>query len=333
MTIAFITGATGFVGSSLARALVAQGVGVRALTRSSSDRSRLADLPIDWVEGDILQPESLNGRFQQCDWLIHAAGRLGEAGVPESAYQTLHVDGTRHVLTEAEKTYQAGLGCQRILHISSPGVLGPMAAPPAPAATEAWPTAPSNPYERSKAMAELVALTFAKSGLPVIIGRPEFVYGPGDTHVLGLYRAIQRGIFFYVGNGRSVCHPTYIDDAVDGLLAALRQGETGEIYHIAGPEPVTFEQLGQTIAAALAVRPPWLRLPRPLAWSGALGLELLGKIGRFTPPLSRTGVTFFSESRHFSWQKAQQAFGYEPAYNLSDGIIETINWCREKGYL
>ncbi|MFO7537843.1 MAG: NAD-dependent epimerase/dehydratase family protein [Chloroflexota bacterium] len=333
MKTTFITGATGFVGSSLARVLLAQGIGVRALARPDSDRTRLAGLPVDWVEGDILQPESLNGRFHQCDWLIHAAGRLGEAGVPEAAYQRLHVDGTRHVLSEAERTYRDGMGCRRILHVSSPGVLGPMPAPPEPAAAETRPPAPSNAYERSKATAELLARTFAQAGLPVIIGRPEFIYGPGDTHVLGLYRAIQRGIFFYVGHGRNVCHPTYIDDAVTGLLGALRQGRPGEIYHIAGPEPVSFKQLGQTIAAELGVAPPRLRLPQPLAWSGAVLLELLGKVGRFTPPLSRTGVAFFSESRHFNWQKAAQEFGYQPTYELAAGVAATVAWYREQGYL
>jgi nucleoside-diphosphate-sugar epimerase len=208
-----------------------------------------------------------------------------------------------------------------------------MPGPPAPPADENRPPAPSNAYERSKATAELVALTFANSGLPVVIGRPEFIYGPGDIHVLGLYRAIKRGLFFYVGNGRSVCHPTYIDDAVSGLLGALRHGRPGQIYHIAGPEPVTFEQLAQTIARALAVRPPWLRLPRPLAWLGAALLELLAKVAGFTPPLSRTGVAFFSESRHFDWQKAHQEFGYRPTYDLADGVAATVAWYRAQGLL
>jgi nucleoside-diphosphate-sugar epimerase len=333
MKTAFITGATGFVGSSLARTLLAEGVAVRALARPDSDRSRLAGLPIEWVEGDVLERVSLNGRFHQCDWLIHAAGRLGEAGVPESAYQRLHVDGTRHVLSEAERTCREGLGCRRILHVSSPGVLGPMPGPPAPAADESRQPAPSNAYERSKATAELLALTFAKTGLPVVIGRPEFIYGPGDTHVLGLYRAIQRGVFFYVGNGHNICHPTYIEDAVAGLLGALRYGRPGEIYHIAGPEPVTFDQLAQTIAGELGVSPPRLRLPRSLAWSGAALLEILGKVARFTPPLSRTGVAFFSESRHFNWQKARQEFGYHPVYDLAAGVAATVAWYREQGYL
>jgi UDP-glucose 4-epimerase len=144
---------------------------------------------------------------------------------------------------------------------------------------------------------------------------------------------VQRGLFFYVGNGRSVCHPTYIADAVDGLLRCLAQGRAGEIYHITGSHPVTFRELGETIAAAAGVRSPWLAVPKPLAWLGALALEgVAGLLGR-TPPLSRTGIAFFSENRRFSWQKAQRELGYMPQFDLAAGVAETVAWYRQQGLL
>jgi len=321
-----VTGATGFVGGALVRALVAEGAQVVVLSRPQSHRQSLTDLPLTWRDGDVTDPASLHGAFAGADWLIHAAGMLGQAGVPEEAYHHLHAQGTENVLAEAAATPSLA----RILYISSPGVLGPIAGPPA---DETAPLAPSNAYERSKAAAEQIVHRLASNGLPVIIGRPEFIYGPGDEHVLGLFRSIQKGLFFYVGRGRNTCHPTFIDDAVTGLLLCLKQGQPGNIYHIAGPRPVTFQELGTTIAEAVGVRPPWLRLPKPVAWSGAAALEWVGKVAGIKPPLTRTGVAFFSEDRRFSWQKAHQELGYTPKFDLCEGVRQTVAWYREKGWL
>ena len=323
-----ITGGTGFIGGYLARKLTALGARVTVLARAGSDRSRLAGVSVDWFEADLTDAGTLTNRLPQVDYIINAAGMLGEAGVPEAAYHTLHVDGTRNLLAAIDR----GRPPQGILHVSSPGVLGPMAADRPPAAEEE-PLAPSNPYERSKAAAEAVVAEFVAAGLPIVTVRPEFIYGPGDLHVLGLFRAVQRGIFFYIGRGQNECHPTYIDDVANGIVLALAKGRMGEIYHIVGPKPVSFVTYAETIASALDVRPPWLRLPEWVAWQGALLLEMVGRLVGFRPPLSRTGVTFFSESRRFSAQKAAAELGYEAAYSLADGVAETVRWYRKEGLL
>ncbi len=96
---------------------------------------------------------------------------------------------------------------------------------------------------------------------------------------------------------------------------------------------MTFEEYGRTIANALDVRPPWLRLPKFVAQVGAVKLEILGKLLGFTPPLSRTGVAFFSENRRFSWQKAKQELGYQPQFDLAEGVQRTIAWYKQQNLL
>jgi len=322
----FITGATGFLGGALARALVREGAEVHALVRPTADRSALDGVAVIWHEGDVTVPNNLSGVLAGAAWIIHAAGRLGQAGVPEEVYHRLHVDGTRNVMAAALAT-----GSQpRVLHVSSPGVLGPN--PGGPAAEDA-PYAPSNPYERSKAAGELVALEFASRGLPVVTCRPGLVYGPGDRHVLGLFQAVHRGRFFFIDGGRHLCHPTFVADAVAGMLLCLRCGRSGAIYHVTGPRPVTFRELGETIATALGVRPPWMSLPRWSAMLGAIGLEVLGRVSGRKPPLSRTGVAFFSEDRLYSWQRAHEELGYTPEYDLATGVARAIAWYRQQGWL
>lgn len=321
-----VTGATGFVGSSIVKALVNIGVEVYALARPSSSPERLADIPLTWVIADITQPSTLHELFDDVDYVIHAAGMLGQAGISEQEYMEIHVEGTRHVLNEVAKTNPQ----PKTLYISSPGVLGPINGSPA---DEEALLAPSNSYERSKAVAERMVGVYAAAGTPVVIARPEFIYGPGDTHVLGLFRTIQQGKFFFIGDGLNVCHPTYIDDAVDGMLRCLEKGKSGEIYHVTGPRPVTFRELVSTIANALDVPPPRFSVPRSVALVGAASLEVLAKATRKSPPLTRTGVAFFSEDRHFSSAKAVRELSYAPQYSLDTGIETTIAWYRRKGYL
>jgi nucleoside-diphosphate-sugar epimerase len=326
-----LTGATGFVGGALARALAAdESVDLHALTRPSSNLEGLTQLDISWYAGDLTRPKSLRHLFDGADWVIHAAGMLGQAGVSDATYRRVNTESVNNVLAEIEQSSDR----PRILLVSSFGVLGPfMGRPSDPAPDELTPLAPSNAYERSKAAAELIAKSYIKAGLPVILARPEFVYGPGDLHVLGLFQAIQRRQFFYVGSGRNTCHPTYIDDCVDGLLRCLQWGAPGEIYHIAGPRPATFRRLAETIAAELDVPPPRLALPKSLVWLGAAGMESVAtRLGR-SVPLSRSGVAFFSESRRANIAKAQKKLGYEPQVDIAEGVTRTISWYREQGLL
>lgn len=324
MTV-FLTGGTGFVGGALLQALLNQGHQVTALARRLPDNG-FEDRPgLRWVRGDITQDGPWPAAITGHDTVVHAAGRLGVFGVSEAAYNLLHVEGTRRVLYGAEAA-----GVKKILYVSSPGVLGSTDGPPQ---RETAPYQPTNPYERSKAQAEKLVRQRAATGVPVVIVRPEFMYGPGDLHVLGLFQAVHSGRFFLINGGRSTCHPTYIDDGVNGMLLALERGRPGEIYHIAGEAPVPFQDFIAEMARALKCRPPRLSLPRPLTLAAATVLEQLGRWTGITPPLTRSAVDFFSTSYRFSWEKARQELGYEPQVPLAIGLEKTVAWYRQNGYL
>ena len=325
-----ITGATGFIGAALTRRLLADGHNVTALARAGADHWRLMDAAVRWISADILLPATLDNAFVGADWIIHAAGKLGAAGVPEAAYHRLHVEGTRHVL----RAVQQQTPQSRVLYVGSLGVVGPVADPLRTGwPDESAPLAPTNAYERSKARAEDAALEFNRQGLDVVLARPEFVYGPDDTHVLGLFRAIQRRLFFYIGDGANWCHPTYIDDCVTGLVACLTHGRRGAIYHLAGPRPVTWREFAGTAAETLGVRPPRLRIPYAAAWAGAWAAEWLGARFQRQPPLSRSGVAFFHENRGGSWAKARAEIGYAPQIPLAEGFARTLTAYRRRGWL
>lgn len=326
MAETLITGGTGFLGSALARALVERGRTVRVLARPTSDTWRLRGLNVEVVRGDVLQPETLSPALEGVDAVYHAAGMLGGMPVSDAAYHELHVDGTRNVLLAAREH-----GVRRVVHVSSPGVLGPIDGLPA---DETAPYAPTNIYEVTKAEGEELALSLAaESELSLVVARPEFVYGPGDRHVLGLFRMVQRGLFFYIGSGESLVHPTYVDDAVQGMLLCGERGRDGRVYHIAGPEPVTIRQLATTIAAAMGREPPRLHVPRPLATVAAVGLEAAAAIIPFRPPLSRGAIGFFTETRAFSTARAQQELGYRAHVGLPEGVRHTVAWYRDQSLL
>ncbi len=312
-----VTGATGFLGAAMCHALVDAGHEVVAIVRGTSDRWRLDGLDVAYRIGDVTVPSSLSDVLAGCDWLVHAAGRLGEFGISEEAYTRLHVDGTRNLLEAAQ-------GLARVLVVSSPGVLGS-----GEVRGESAEYAPTNRYERSKAEAEKVALTYSN----VVIVRPEFVYGEGDTHVLGLFKAVKSRRIFLIDGGKSTCHPTHIDDAVRGMMLALEKGKLGEIYQITGKEPILMREFLRNIAAVLDVPEPKLSLPSFIMRPAANLLEAVGDKTGITPPLTTSAVDFFSTSYRFSHEKAKHELGYEPQVALMSGLRHTAAWYREHGYL
>ncbi len=324
---AFVTGATGFIGGHLTRRLLAQGATVRALVRAPERGAELARLGAELVERDLAAPGDLARALAGADVVFHLAGQIQPGADGDAGLRRANVEATENLLAACR-----GLPLGAFVHVSSVGVMGTLARLPADETAECL---PGNPYGRTKHEAERRARrAHAEEGVPVVVARPAWVYGPGDGRTLRLFAAIQRRRFARVGSGRTWVHPVYVDDVVDGLLrCATTPKAVGQTYLLAGPEPVSLAALVGLIADLLGVPPPRLRIPAWVAWLGAAASEAASSLLLRRPPLYRRQLEFFLKDQLFSIAKAREELGFEPATRLRDGLARTIAWYREHGLL
>ena len=323
-----VTGASGFLGRSMIQKLFAQeGVRIVALVRNPKTAKECLPEGIELIQGDITDKHQLPSFPSDVDAVIHAAGMLGRFLVKDSFYRLVNATGTENVLLASESA-----GIRNLLLVSSAGVLGPIKNPPA---DESMSRAPSNGYERSKAEAEEITERFHREGrIRATIIRPEFVYGPGDLHLLGFFRAIRDRRFFLVGSGNSYLHPTYIEDVSQAIWAAITHGNfTGSAYLVTGPRYVTVRELYQIIASALGVPTRRIRLPKLAAYGAAGLMEIAGRLTGKDMPLTFSRVRFFTENRAFRSDHAKKAFNYVPRFSIEEGVTETVKWYRDRGLL
>jgi dihydroflavonol-4-reductase len=325
---ALVTGATGFVGAAVARALLNAQWQVRVLARSGSDRSNLRALPVEVHEGDLNHPASLQPALQGCEALFHVAAdyRLG-ARDPEQLYRT-NVEGTRAILTAAQAA-----GVRRIIYTSSVATVG--IPKDGTAGQEQTPVALENMighYKRSKFLAEEVARDAARDGASVVIVSPSTPVGPGDvkptpTGQLVLDAAAGR-MPAYVDTGLNIVH---VDDVAAGHLLAYERGRSGERY-ILGGEDMTLREILTQIATIVGRRPPRIRLPYgavlPMAYIAEGFAKITGRSGRLT----LEGVRMSRKLMFFSSAKAMRELGYSwraPVLAFEDAI----RWFRDTGRL
>jgi nucleoside-diphosphate-sugar epimerase len=319
-----LTGGTGYTGSRLLEALVRRGDTVTALARPGSPRP---DTPADWMDGDLADRDAIDRLVAGVDAVVHVAAVYRTAGHPDAYYRDVNVGGTERLLQAAARE-----GVRRFVHTSTVGVHGDVRNPPA---DEKAPIAPSDVYQATKAEAEAVALDYhRREGVPVAVVRPGAIYGPGETRLLKLFRAIARGRYAVVGDGRAAYHPVYIDDLVQGFLLALdHPAAVGEAFIIAGAAPVSQDELAALIARHTGGRVLPFHVPaRPLQWAGDLCEAICVPLG-IEPPLHRRRVDFWTKNRAFTIAKAERVLGYRPQMGLDAGIARTAAWYRDAGWL
>jgi nucleoside-diphosphate-sugar epimerase len=321
-----VTGATGFVGSHLAESLVDAGYDVKALVRQDSDLSPLNHLEIEIAHGDIRDPFSVEKAVGGCERVYHLAAKTSPTKSSRKEYYAVNVGGTENVAGAAVKT-----GVERLVYCSSAGVYGSICSPPVDENTN---PAPNSLYRTSKLLAEEVVRSYHKKGeLSVVIARISGVIGPRSLSWLGLFQAISSGGFRIIGAGENYQHVGYVSDVVDGLR---RCGEVhdveGKTYLISGKEPVKLKDLVGLIVKELGIVRSSGRMPSgPFRAFNYLGEKFFERFGIELPYARRYDL--FLKNEIFNISKAQTELGYDPKVPLREGIRQTIQWYREKGYI
>ncbi len=325
-----VTGATGFTGGHLARALKARGHDVAAMVRRLPDAGSdaLSREGIHVVRGDLADPASLRGALTGgFDVVYNIAALYRQAALPDSVYHQVNAVGVGQLIEAA-----SGAGVQRVVHCSTVGVHGDVERPPA---NEDAPLAPGDVYQVSKVEGERIARdAAARTGVELVIARPSGIYGPGDRRLLKLFRGVARRTFVILGSGEIFYHLTYIDDLIEGFrLCGEVPAAAGRTYILAGAEVPTLNELTSVIAADAGVAPPRLHLPVWPFWLAGAACEAICAPFGIEPPLYRRRVDFFTKSRAFDIARARAELGYAPSVSLQDGIHRTLAWYRAQRWI
>ncbi|HLB29946.1 MAG TPA: hopanoid-associated sugar epimerase [Gammaproteobacteria bacterium] len=323
-----ITGATGFVGSAVLRALLGADREVRALVRSGSDRRNLQGLEVEICTGDLMDAASLKQAVAGCDSLYHVAAdyRLWIPD-PETMYR-INVEGTRNLLL-----FAAEAGAERIVYTSSVAALGLTTdGSPADEHTPVHPGDKIGHYKKSKYQAEQAVLGMVRDqGLPVVIVNPSTPIGPRDIKPTPTGRIILDTLNgrmpAYVDTGLNIAH---VDDVAAGHLLAFEKGSAGERY-ILGGEDMTLREILAVTCGVAGLRPPRIRLPHnavlPIAWVMERWAGITGR----EPMATVDAVRMSKRNMYYSSRKAREKLGYR-SRSAARAIEDAVYWFADNGY-
>jgi len=325
--LAAVTGATGFLGTTLCRKLLEDGRRVRAIYRNPQKLDALDGLDVEPVQADVTDEAALRAAFEGVDIVYHVAALFREQGIADTAFWNTNVEGTRNVLTAAKHE-----GVRRIVHCSTVGVHSDIPSPPA---DESEPYRPGDIYQETKCEGEKLALQWFREGkIDGCVVRPAMIWGPGDKRTLKLYRGIAKRRLPIIGTGKILLHWVLVDDVARGLiLAGDAEQSTGQIYIIAGEKTVSIADLYAIIADQLSVKPIGIRVPAlPVQMVGEIVERICRPLG-IEPPIYRRRVDFFTKTRAFDWSKAKKELGYHPGQSLGEEVRLIIDSYRRLGWI
>jgi dihydroflavonol-4-reductase len=326
---AFVTGGTGFLGSSVVRKLLDKGAKVKSLARASSDLSNLEGLDIEIVQGDLTDAASWSSALEGCDVVFHVAAdyRLWVPD-PERMFE-INVQGTKQVLDAAiEKNVD------KIVYTSTVGAL----AYPEEGEVSNEESEPSHedmvgPYKQSKFEAELVARKLAADGHPIVIVLPSTPIGPGDIKPTPTGKVIvdclNGKMPGYVNTGLNLID---VRDCAEGHLLAAEKGQSGGRY-ILGNRNITLKEMLEIVSKYAGIKPPRFQIPYAIAYTYALLDTFVADYITKKPPVAPVvGVKLASHYMYFDASKAVNELGL-PQNPLEDALHDAVDWFREKAYL
>jgi dihydroflavonol-4-reductase len=301
-----VTGANGFTGSHLVKALVQRGDQVTALVRKSSNLSRLADSPVQLVYGDIGDRPALTTAMKDVDWVFHVAAYVELGLVDAAKMEQVNVEGTRTVLEVAQTA-----GIHKLVYCSTIGVYGDTQGQAIDETFQRTQTDFSSAYDRTKYQAQQVVNQFAAQGLPVVSVMPAGIFGADDPHFGPVITQFLRGRLKVWAGGDRVTGIVHIDDLVQAMLLAAEKASSGSHYIISTGD-LTTREMFQFLSQETGISVP-AELPEPIVrWVGNL-LDLIGRLLSWQPPLSRERVHYlYDRCVRVDATKARRELDWQP---------------------
>ena len=326
--VTVVTGGTGFVGAAVVRHLVAARHRVRAIVRPGSDRRLLAGLPVEMVEGDLIDALSLGRALRGCGQLFHVAAFYSLWARDRRLFYDINLEGTRRILRAAA---DAGVG--GVVYTSTVGALG--IPPGGQAGTEETRVSLADmagDYKRSKFLAEEVARGFARQGLPIVIVNPSTPVGSGDIRPTPTGQMIVdflRGrMWAYLETGLNLVD---VEDVAAGHLLAAQRGRVGERY-ILGGRNLTLREIFELLGRITGIRPPRLKVSAGLVLPMARISEWIADHITGRPPLIPVdAVRMAQKTMFFDCSKAVRELGL-PQSPVEEALARAVHWFRENGY-
>jgi len=323
-----VTGATGFVGGAVVRALVNRGIDVRVLARAGADLQNIQSLTVERVEGELRDQASLRNALTDCRQLYHVAAHYALWAKDPAIFYDVNVTGTKNLLEAARE-----VGTERIVYCSTIGAIG--LPPGGGLGTEETPVSleqMAGHYKRSKYLAEQEVLKLSKVGLPVIIVNPSAPVGTGDVKPTPTGQVIvdfMKGrIPAYIETGMNIVD---VDDVAAGHLLAMQKGRIGERY-ILGNKNLMLREVLEILSRLTGIKAPSIKLPRlailPLAYANQWIANLTGH----PPRIPLEGVKMAKYKMHYDCSKAIRELGI-PQTPPEVALEKAVKWFRNHGYV
>ena len=315
-----VTGATGFIGRSVIDRLVNDKYRITALVRDKNKARSLWGEKVTLICGDVTDTHLIETIPDDFSHIVHAAAAVSYRMPKKDEFYRVNVEGTKHILAVAAK--QKCL--TKFVYVSSVGVYGPIASPPA---DETTPHNPVNDYEISKDRAEQSVINQSKN-FPTVIIQPTLVYGPGDTAsgMHGFFQAVLKGLFINIWGNKTQLHPCFIGNLIDALMLSLHTPVKSQTFIISDPKPYELPELVDLVkkTAGKILFTPSI----PLAC-----MQMLGHMGNavrslgLPSPISSDTVKFMIEHRAYDISKAQSLLNFSPC-STEHGIKQTLAYLR-----
>ena len=327
MVTALVTGSNGFIGSHLVESLLRQGVTVRCMVRKTSRLHWLESLPVEYVYADLTNPASLTRAVEDADFVYHLGGKT-KARTRDEFFKA-NETGTRFLVKAVLNTNQS---LKRFVYVSSQAAGGPSRSLTPRSESES--PRPVTWYGQSKLGGEQAVLEAADQ-IPVTVIRSPSVYGPRDTDVFEVFRAVRWHIKPVLGFQERFASFIYVKDLVRGLeLAARHEKAAGEIFYLVSDPVVSWQEMNDRIAEVMNRKAVTVHIP---VW--IFGLMALSRdiYSRTSGKASILNLQKMREFRERFWlcdgSKSRHMLGFRPEYELNRGIRETLDWYYNQGWL